>query len=380
MPKIPQTALFALLLALASSCGTGEGEAGAKPAAPALPPPPPAAALPSALEERAAAKPPFKPSPYLNARTGLMFPAWLDGLPLRGPHDYGKPALGISVKYAQEDGALPALDIYVYGDQQQDMKDGCEAPAVQKSFNSALQEISKLEAKGAYSNVKFLYRGKMELLCADGSKLSALAAKISLNSEKKGKLRSYVLILAYKEAFLKLRLSEQDKPGEEAAPDARFDRIVKALGLLLNKGNATSVDPDVKDSVLNAVKALEDDPLSGGMVALPAIVAFTRDSEDVTVTLSPEVLPWLKSPEKPRHSELLLGAFMGGNVRSQLMRNVREDSPIEGLRCVFAVYRKIQLSEPSFKSPGIERLMKLDAEGSLEKEIAPRKGQAKPER
>jgi len=248
---------------------------------------------------------------------------------------------------------------------------------VQAAFNSALSEISQLEAKGLYSKVKFLSRGRAELVCSDGARIPALSAKMTFDAPQRGSVRSYLAVFGCKGAIFKLRMSLQDKPGSEAALDASYEKALAALGQLLNRGNATSVDPDLKESVLNAVKALEDDPAGSGMMALPAVFAFARDSEDVNITLSPAVLPWLKDREKPAQAELLLGAYIGGSVRSQLQRNVREDSPVDGLRCLFTVYKKLRASGATAASPEIEKLMKLDAEGSLAKELDLRLGKAK---
>lgn len=323
---------------------------------------------------------PEKSPPYMERRTMIMFPSVLDGLRLVSQQELATPGNGICVKYLQGATDGTALDVFVSDCDDKDAKDGIGAQEAKQSFNLALIEISDLSSKDIYKKLSFGFRRKLELPSADPKRpFEALAAKCSFELEGRGEVNSYVLVSVYNGCLLKLRLTMQRTPDS----DTRFDRLAKAFASLLRKSGKTNVDAGTKESILNAVKALENDPLATGTLAAPAILDFAKDSEDVTVSLNPSTLPWIAAGERLPHQELLLAAFVGGNIRSQLLESKLEDSPVDGMRCVFKVYMKLRESKPSLRSPEIERLMRLDVEGRLKEalsdpgEMPRKKGRAK---
>ncbi len=334
--------------------------------------------IPASAPQIAAMRPEQpKVPPYLERHSMIMFPSTLDGLQLGGHEELAKPERGVCVKYGKGQPGSASLDIFASEGGEKDGIDGVEA---KQAFNDALLEISTLASKGLYKKLAFGFRRKMELPTADPKRgMEALAAKVSFELDGAGPMDSYLLVSCYNGCLLKLRLSMP----KATDADARFENLAKAFGTLLYKSGKTSVDANTKEAVLNAVKALEDDPLASGTLAAPAIMIYAKDSEDVTVSLNPSALPWLEAGERLPHNDLLIAAFIGGNVRRQLLDAKLEDSPVDGLRCVFKAYAKIRESEPSFRSPAIERLIRLDAAGKLQDSLkseslaAPRKGKAK---
>ena len=61
----------------------------------------------------------------------------------------------------------------------------------------------------------------------------------------------------------------------------------------------------------------------------------------------------------------MLGAFISGNIKSQLERNTKEDSPYPGILQTLKVYRQIKAKDNKASIPELEKFAKLEAEGKL---------------
>ena len=142
----------------------------------------------------------------------------------------------------------------------------------------------------------------------------------------------------------------------------RFPPLVLALALL----PAPSAPPDELADVRRALATFSERPLSeAGADALALVVAFAEASDAVSITVSEGLAPWVADPHAAAHSDLLLGAYVAGSVRSQLDSGVKRHDPWCGLLQVFAVYRELQAAQPEFESPPIESLLNRHRRGML---------------
>lgn len=126
-----------------------------------------------------------------------------------------------------------------------------------------------------------------------------------------------------------------------------------------------------KQEVLDAITVMEKN-ISGPEApgAAKIIVVFAQLSDDVMVDIGEDELPWLsekwslgKEQEQTCQS-LLMAAFVAGNVKSQLKSEKAEDDTYSGWLFTIDTYRKLK-ARFDFKSPAIEELSKMQAEGKL---------------
>lgn len=82
------------------------------------------------------------------------------------------------------------------------------------------------------------------------------------------------------------------------------------------------------------------------------------------MTIGRKALPWFGEKDY-RHNELLLCAFIAGNVRSQLDSGVNANDSYSGLIQVFRVYRYLKKKVRNYSIPGVEDLLKLHKDGKL---------------
>jgi hypothetical protein len=121
------------------------------------------------------------------------------------------------------------------------------------------------------------------------------------------------------------------------------------------------------DAVLKEILIFSRAPLTeDGRGAAAVIVRFAQESEHVTITLSSAVTPWIGGKQEYKYSEILLAAYIAGNLKSQLERGKNEDDPHAGLVQVFKTYAQLKEADGKFKVPEIDKLMELHSENKLE--------------
>jgi hypothetical protein len=126
-----------------------------------------------------------------------------------------------------------------------------------------------------------------------------------------------------------------------------------------------------RHEVLMAISVLERNVTGEDAVAAAkTIVIYAQDSDDVVVDIGPGQLPWVS--EKwglPKEQELecqsmLLAAFVAGNIKSQIKNSRVEDDTYSGWIFAINAYNRLRASGP-FRSPSIEELSRMEAEGTL---------------
>ena len=120
-----------------------------------------------------------------------------------------------------------------------------------------------------------------------------------------------------------------------------------------------------------AISVLERDVKgTEAVAAAKTIVIYAQDSDDVEVDIGPGQLPWVS--EKwglPKEQELecqsmLLAAFVAGNIKSQIKNARAEDDTYSGWVFAISAYNRLRASG-SFRSPSIEELLRMEADGTL---------------
>jgi hypothetical protein len=147
-------------------------------------------------------------------------------------------------------------------------------------------------------------------------------------------------------------------------------RTLTAVAFAICASRGFAATPS-KHDVLEAISVMEKSVSGPGVAdAAKTIVIYAQLSDDVTVDLGPEQLPWLsekwdleKETERTCQS-MLMAAFVAGNIKSQIKNDKAEDDTYSGW--VFAIETYHRLSERDhFRSASIEELSKMQSEGKL---------------
>ena len=115
------------------------------------------------------------------------------------------------------------------------------------------------------------------------------------------------------------------------------------------------------DTVLKAIAQVELDPIkakSNGTFSI--IISFAAKSPDVLVTVNTEYLPWLNQEKKIDNTDILLCAFIAGNMRPQLAQKKKKDHPVDGIKFMLSVYNRLRKDEKIESIVELDKWSKLD--------------------
>jgi hypothetical protein len=164
-------------------------------------------------------------------------------------------------------------------------------------------------------------------------------------------------------------------------------RTLCAALFLALAGAGLAATPSRHD-VLLAISVLERNVTGQDAVdAAKTIVVYAQDSDDVMVDIGPGQLPWVSEEwglGKARELEcqsMLLAAFVAGDIRSQIKNARAEDDTYSGWIFAIDAYNRLR-AKGSFRSPSIEELSKMEAEGTLlehAKEVQSQENQEAPQ-
>ena len=146
--------------------------------------------------------------------------------------------------------------------------------------------------------------------------------------------------------------------------------IAAALTLLVPSDAQSDPQAISKDTARKAIELFCANPLSEDADGAASIILkFAEASSDIHITITVKALPWFNNPTPVKHSQQLLGAFLAGNVKSQLTTGTAKNDPYAGVLQVIATYRQIQKREPDFKLAEVEHLIELANQKKLKEHL-----------
>jgi hypothetical protein len=96
----------------------------------------------------------------------------------------------------------------------------------------------------------------------------------------------------------------------------------------------------LSETMLKAIARLEENPFKAKGDGTVAIIAtFADKSDSVLIEVNTGYIPWLE--RKGKNDDVLLAAFIAGNVRPQLVQRVKKNHPVAGLQFMLAVYARL---------------------------------------
>jgi len=146
--------------------------------------------------------------------------------------------------------------------------------------------------------------------------------------------------------------------------------LIAALAVFLSHPNE-GCQAASKDQVGNAINTLLQNPdSSAARLAGRIVLEFAESSPDHTILINLGYLPWSKSRNLPDGSNMLLAAFVAGNLREQIRKNSSQPEPYAGALAVIVVYQKLLQSNPGFKIAKVEEFIVMQKKGVLRSHIA----------
>lgn len=128
-----------------------------------------------------------------------------------------------------------------------------------------------------------------------------------------------------------------------------------------------------KEAALKAASLFRNsDPYSEDARGCAGIlVRFTDQSPEVLIGIGHKALPFLSNKNLTvQENAILIGAFLAGNVDSQLLRRKKKDDPYAGDLQVIETYTQMRNKKPRLSVPEIENLIALEKAGKLRAYLA----------
>lgn len=91
---------------------------------------------------------------------------------------------------------------------------------------------------------------------------------------------------------------------------------------------------------LKAIDIIEQNPLSTDVEGAISIVTnFTEQSAKVIVEINSKLLPWIERGISSEKANQLIGVFIAGNIKNQIITGIPKNNSYEGLVLVIKVYK-----------------------------------------
>ena len=117
------------------------------------------------------------------------------------------------------------------------------------------------------------------------------------------------------------------------------------------------------------IEAFLTEPIKHGTRLSEILDSIEASPHVGAITLSSGALPWFcrpdSNPARRTLRALLLGAFIAGNAREQLMLAEKGDQAYAGVLAVIVVYEKIRQRVINFTEPEVDEWIELRAHGLL---------------
>ena len=143
---------------------------------------------------------------------------------------------------------------------------------------------------------------------------------------------------------------------------------------------AQDVTKYTPETILQLISILERDPIGErGVAARSVILEFAEKSDTVLIEVSERAMPWVADQRVPEQALLVLtGAYVAGNVKSQLERKVNANDSLAGWKEVFRAYDVLRKHSGGLRVPGVEKLLEEDKAGKLQERAVELEGDGQP--
>jgi hypothetical protein len=289
--------------------------------------------------------------------SGFHFPRIIGDFGAEDVTPAGAPEAGVSLKYKAPGGVWAEIQLTPApaGDAPLSML-GPVPAALAKEFEAAKAAFLAAPADGTPAPTP----GKEERFRPGNQELTPVGLKLPASLRRgNDKVERQLLLFEHNGHFLRLTISYPNEMRRDAEP---------AIKRFLNdlpwpKPNQSQVEAETA-RIQAAITEFLADPLKA-KDALELVKSFARDSSRVQVVVSQDMLGWVSRGRQVRHADLLVGAFVAGNVKAQLERQVCANDAVAGITTALAIYQMLQKAEPGYKVSELDAYQTMVTEGKL---------------
>lgn len=143
--------------------------------------------------------------------------------------------------------------------------------------------------------------------------------------------------------------------------------VFGAFSLVPGKVLGASSEAKVKQNIDTLLRnPMSEEAKSAGA----AIIEFAGESPNYHIELEVAYMPWVKDRGLPKGSQILMAAFIAGNLKEQMRKNTSQPEPYAGVLAALKVYEKIKQTNESFNIPKVEKFLSMERDGKLRQHIA----------
>jgi len=132
---------------------------------------------------------------------------------------------------------------------------------------------------------------------------------------------------------------------------------------LTKEQSVVSIRPEI---VLGAVEQFRSNPVAeDAMEHLSVVASFANNSDDVYVLIDKSFFPDEFFNLKGIPKQRLLGAYVAGNIESQLISEDKENRPLSGVQLMLQTYKAMRNIDVLDELSGFEEFITQDQQGKL---------------
>ncbi|QIF05879.1 hypothetical protein G5S37_31775 [Roseimicrobium sp. ORNL1] len=297
--------------------------------------------------------------PWKHDESGIQFPQKLGSLTMEGGHRYEDPALGVTVRYLNEDGRVRAA-IYVYPCKQPHGSEEEKLKVTSDEAGAALGEIKGMETQGTYSKVEIGEGASWKVPTAPNENEKTVFVEVPLSyelHETKGEtkistpVRSRMGVTVVGNYIVKVRYTYPADLKEEG--EAESVKWVKKVRMALS-------EPYLRTVAEEALKKYRQDPLSEeGAAAAGGVVLYADQSPFVSLTIPAEILQWSEACNQvaPDDRMPLLQAYIAGGTEASLKDQYGDEVVEAAMASTADFYKRLKKKHAALKVEDLEKLV-----------------------
>ena len=230
-----------------------------------------------------------------------------------------------------------------------------------EQYTAIRDQVLALAKDAAYKEVALAGEERPVVKTAAGP---LVAARANFNYEQDGKKASRaVLLFVHNGAYLKFDFQYPREIVKEATP--AIARFLRELPWAARTPAASEAE---HARIIQAIADFVADP-KGRQDRVAVIKAYARDSNDVMVVLDDRILSWTGGKKNYRHADVLLGAYIAGNIKTQFERKKAANDSYAGVLMTLVVYQLLKAAESNYTVPELEEYQKLEDGKKLERQL-----------
>ncbi|BBM87587.1 hypothetical protein [Candidatus Uabimicrobium amorphum] len=277
---------------------------------------------------------------FMDKDSGFQFPQTIGHFSVLDQKKFAQASLGVYVGYHNDKEAVISTYVYAVPPKMQQQSSSTVLSKVMHDLNQQILLVEKLRFKSAVSVIS---EGEFNVALKDGANF--LGQKSSLVVSREMEILNTITYIFFfnKSFFFKVRATfSNDKMLEEDV-----DHFVRSL-LKAQKTPTPPRKPNLQTKkIQQGMLKLIDRFLQAPLVSKEApkiLISYAIQSDAVQVIMSKEQ-GWMKTSG---YEQLFIAAYVAGNIRKQLMTQIKKNYPEGGDRAVVRVYSVLKKQLPGF--------------------------------